>query len=80
MCLQETHLKASLYQDWLDKWGEQALFSGDKQMVKEFVYFFKNDVLIKIVKHLDLITGRLQVVDITHNDTPITLVSIYGPK
>ena len=78
--LQETHLKASLYQDWLDEWGEQALFSGNKTKSEGVCILFKSDVLIKIVKHLDLITGRLQVVDITHNDKPITLINIYGPN
>ena len=78
--LQETHLKASLYQDWLDEWGEQAVFSGDKTNSEGVCILFKSDVLIKIVKHLDLITGRLQVVDITHNDKPITLINIYGPN
>ena len=78
--LQESHLKSSLKKDWLLDWDGKAIFSGTKTNSEGVCILFHKNLIIDIIQYTELISGRLQTVDIRYEDRLITLINIYGPN
>ena len=78
--LLESHLKSSLEKDWLSEWDAKAIFSGTKTNSEGVCILFHKNIILDIIKHTELISGRLQIVDIKYEDKFITLINIYGPN
>ena len=78
--LQESHLKKSQENQWSSEWGGKAFFSGSKTNSEGVCILFNKNLVIDIIQITDLISGRLQVVDIKYEDRFLTLINVYGPN
>ena len=76
--LQETHLEHKFETEWLSEWGHEGFFSGTKSNSEGIGILFDKSFSFKVIKYVDLVPGRLQVIEISHNDREITFINIYG--
>ena len=78
--LQETHLMAKQYEIWEDEWGGKAFFSGSKSNSEGICILFKPQLDVKVNNYMDILSGRLQSVDVIVNDKDLTVINVYGPN
>ena len=76
--LQETHLNKDSEQNWLSEWGQKAFFSGSKTNSEGICILFDEYFTFDLIKYIDLVPGRLQIVEIEHEEKELTLINIYG--
>ena len=78
--LQETHLPSSFKNQIETEWGQNVFLSGSSRNSEGVCILLNNDFICNVIKHNDIITGRLQAIDIQYNDIDMTIINIYGPN
>lgn len=78
--LQEVHCKTSEYKKWKLEWGSDAYFNGNSSNSAGTCILLKKNNNFKIIEHKEIITGRLQCLNIEIEERNIMLINIYGPN
>lgn len=78
--LQETHSGDGTHKLWKQEWGNDAFFCGQSNNKEGIGILLNPNFSYTIHKHLEIIDGRLQALDIQINNKEITLINIYGPN
>ena len=78
--LQETHLISNNHEIWEKEWGGKSFFSGTKTNSEGICILLNSNLDVKINNYVNIISGRLQSLDITVNDKDITIINVYGPN
>ena len=79
--LQEVHSTAEIVSQWKTEWDSQyAYFSGNKSNSLGVGILINKDFNCEIVDYCDIVTGRLQSLEIKINDKTLVLINIYGPN
>ena len=78
--LQETHLISENADNWESDWGFTSFYSGIKSNSEGICILFDKSFKFdtKNINHIDIVPGRLQVVDIKIEDKAIKIINIYG--
>ena len=77
--LQETHLMSKHNDIWENEWGGKAFFSGSKSNSEGICILFKPNIDVKVNNYVDMLSGRIQSVEVNVNDKDINIINVYGP-
>ena len=77
---QETHSSPQVKSMWKAEWGGNIVFSHGTSNSRGVCILFKNDINFEIHRKISDSEGRYIVLDITIEQTRLTLANIYGPN
>ena len=78
--LQESHSVSAIENKWCQEWGYKIIFSHVRSDSAGVCMLFKPSANFDILStHTDS-NGRILLVIVKINDSPVTLVNIYGPN
>ena len=78
--LQESHLIDCKIDEIKREWGGDVFLSGVNSNKEGTCILVNPKINIEIVKHENILNGRLQALDIIINEKEITIINIYGPN
>ena len=79
--LQETHVTQAKYDIWESEWGFKAYFSGNSSNSEGLAILVnKQFAFNNITRHIDILPGKLQALEINIENREIVMVNIYGPN
>ena len=78
--LQETHSTDTVANTWRQEWDGETFFSGNDTKSKGVAFLINKNLSCKIIKHEELIVGRLHTLELEINDHTITIINVYGPN
>ncbi|MCG7875526.1 MAG: reverse transcriptase domain-containing protein [Candidatus Thiodiazotropha endolucinida] len=78
--LQETHSGMETHVLWQQEWGSDAYFSGQSTAREGIGILLKPNISCKILKHTEIVSGRLQALELILNDKELTFINVYGPN
>ena len=78
--LHETHSSEETNNVWKQQWDSCAFFSGEKSNSEGTGILINSKFSCDVINYTDIITGRLQALDIKVNNKEITIINIYGPN
>lgn len=78
--LQETHSGEGTHTIWKQEWGSNAYFSGTKNNSEGIGILINSSLSCSINKYTEIITGRIQSLEVTINGKEIVILNVYGPN
>ena len=78
--LQETHSNNNTTDTWTKEWNGDAFFSGNSCSKEGICVLFNNNISYEIINYKNIITGRMQAVEIEINKSRVVIINIYGPN
>ena len=76
--LQEVHCKSKDTDKWANYWGSEIFLSGNSSNSAGVAILLNKPY--EVIKHTEILVGRLQALSIEINDTEVILLNIYGPN
>ena len=65
---------------WKNEWANDAFFCGESNNSDGIGILINPNFPYSIQKYKEIITGRMQALDLVINDKEITIINIYGPN
>ena len=78
--LQETHSNKDCVNKWEREWEGKAFFSGDKSNKEGICILLNENVNFEVLKHTEIIIGKIQTLELKIENRNIMIVNIYGPN
>lgn len=78
--LQETHSGTETHNIWKQQWGSNAYFSGKNTNSEGVGILINPNLSCRIENYTEIVSGRMQSLNITINGKNLTLINIYGPN
>ena len=78
--LQETHSGDGTHSMWKNEWANDAFFCGESNNSDGIAILINPNFSYSIQNYKEIITGRMQALDLVINDKEITIINIYGPN
>ena len=78
--LQETHTNNECEAKWEREWGGKAYFSGNKGNKEGVCILLNENENFQVIKHTEIIVGRMQCLELKINEKCLMIVNVYGPN
>ena len=78
--LQETHSVEENRELWEREWGKYCFFSGKSTNSEGVGILLNPNLSCEILDHIELVSGRLQALEIKIQEKLVTILNIYGPN
>ena len=78
--LQETHSGGGTHDAWQKEWGKEAFFSGTSNNSEGVGILINSKESYNILNYTEIISGRLQALEIKINENELIVINIYGPN
>ena len=78
--LQETHSVEENRELWEREWGKYCFFSGKSTNSEGVGILLNPNLSCEILDHIELVSGRLQALEIKIQEKFVTILNIYGPN
>ena len=78
--LQETHSVEENRELWEREWGKYCFFSGKSTNSEGVGILLSPNLSCEILDHIELVSGRLQALEIKIQEKLVTIINIYGPN
>lgn len=78
--LQETHSGDGTHAFWKQQWGHDAFFSGTSTNSEGIGILINPNLSYEVLKYTEILSGRIQSLEIKINERDITLINLYGPN
>ena len=78
--LQETHITLEDEENWSREWGGQVIYSHGTRSSRGTCIMFAPHMDLTIHRTCTDENGRFVIIDVTINETRLTLANIYGPN
>ena len=78
--LQETHATENVENKWRNEWGYTAFWSSFTGNSRGVAILFKNSFQYDLHSKMEDDTGRFILLDVTINNTRLSIVNVYGPN
>ena len=80
LILQETHSTQECSNIWNSEWGGKGFYSHGTSNARGVAIFVQKQFVSKVTNVMTTNDGRVIILDITDNDTTISLAAIYAPN
>ena len=78
--LQETHSGEGTHSMWKNEWANDAFFCGESNNSDDIGILINPCFSYTIQNYKEIVTGRMQALELTINDKEITIINVYGPN
>ena len=78
--LQETHSGDGTHSMWKNEWANDAFFCGESNNSDGIGKLINPCFSYTIQNYKEIVTGRMQALELTINDKELTIINVYGPN